>query len=140
MPLVVHPASPLIPGTAAIPGRRLGRCLLRRPQTDGGRCLFQSPVASSTARRTSSHVSNRRPFSARLLSTFHHGSIRFRYAAYLGWKTNSHRGCHSAKKSTSVVRCVGRLSRIAYTCVTSAGTQASTRSRKSTQLAPFRFS
>jgi hypothetical protein len=29
---------------------------------------------------------------ARERSTFHHGSIRFKYAAYLGWKTNSQRG------------------------------------------------
>ncbi len=39
--LVVHPASPLTPGTAAMPGRRRGRCLRRRPQTNGWRCQFQ---------------------------------------------------------------------------------------------------
>jgi hypothetical protein len=44
------------------------------------------------ARHTSSQVSNRRPFSASDLSTFHQGSIEFRYAAYFGGKTNSQRG------------------------------------------------
>jgi hypothetical protein len=44
------------------------------------------------------------------LSTFHHGSIRLRYAAYTGWKTNSHLGCPSENSSTSVQRCVTRLS------------------------------
>ena len=39
--LVVHPASPLTPGTEAIPGRRCGRCRRRRPQTNGCRCPFQ---------------------------------------------------------------------------------------------------
>ncbi|QDV34633.1 ISKra4 family transposase [Tautonia plasticadhaerens] len=41
IPLVVHPASRLIPGTAAMPGRRRGRCRRRRPQTNGCRCPFQ---------------------------------------------------------------------------------------------------
>ena len=39
--LVVHPAIPLTPGTAAIPGRRLGRWRRRRPQMKGCRCRFQ---------------------------------------------------------------------------------------------------
>jgi hypothetical protein len=49
---------------------------------NGCRCPFPYPVASSTARTTSSQVVNRRPFNASDFSTFHHGSIRLRYAAY----------------------------------------------------------
>ena len=49
----------------------------------------------------------------RLRSTFHHGSIRFRYAAYFGWNTNSHRGYASENSSTSVARWAFRLSTIA---------------------------
>lgn len=54
--------------------------------------------------------------------------------------TNSHRGCQRENSRASVVRCVTRLSSTAYTRVTSAGTDASTRPRKSTQSAPRRRS
>ncbi len=66
------------------------------------------------------------PSSASDLSTFHHGSIRFRYAAYLGWNTNSQRGCASAEQQRvgRPARC--RLSTIAYTRPTSAGIHSST--------------
>ena len=85
---VVRPASHLTPAVATS-GLRLGRCRLRRPQMNRCRCRFQNPVTSSTARQTSSQVANRRPFNASNFGTFYHGSIRFRYVAYTGWKTNS---------------------------------------------------
>src|SRR3954471_2010825 len=137
---MVHPASHVAHGTWATPGLRLGRWRLRRPRTKGCRCTSQYPVAASIAPHTPSHVVNTRPFRASDFGASHHGSIRFRYAAYRGPNTNSHRGCHGANESTSVVRCVTRSSRIAYTRPTSAGTQPSTRPRKSTRLTPFRFS
>jgi len=50
---------------------------------------------------TSSHVSNRLPFSASERSVVHQGSIRFRYAAAVGWKTNAQRGGASQTRSTA---------------------------------------
>ena len=41
---------------------------------------------------------------------FHQGSIRFRQAAYLGWKTNSQRGWSRLNKSTSGALWVLRVS------------------------------
>jgi hypothetical protein len=49
-------------------------------------------VAAATAAQIASQVSKRRPFNARERRIFEQGSIRLRYAAYLGWKTNSQRG------------------------------------------------
>src|SRR5262245_9684156 len=135
---MVHPPSHRTLGTAATPDARFGRWRRRSPQTNGWRWAFQYPVARPTARAIWSHVSNRRPFSANDRSTFHHGSIRFRYAAYVGWNTNSHRGCARLNSSTSVARWADKLSSTAYTAPTSAGTHASTRSRKSIQLAVVR--
>jgi len=99
---MVHPASHRTPGTEATPGERFGRWRRRRPQTNGCRWAFRYAVARATADSISSHDSNRRPFRASDLSTFHYGSIRFRYAAYVGWNTNSHRGCARLNRSASV--------------------------------------
>jgi hypothetical protein len=80
---------------------------------NGCRCRFQEAGASSTARETSSQLSNRRPFNANDRSTFHHGSISLRYAAYFGWKMNSHRANARAKRRTSTARWAFRLSTMA---------------------------
>ena len=60
--------------------------------------------------QTASHVAKRRPLRARERRSFHHGSMRFRYAAYVGWQTNSQRGWASAHSSTSGARWAARLS------------------------------
>src|SRR5215470_16657764 len=89
--------------------------------------------------QTSSQVWNRRPLRASERRTFHQGSIRLRYAAYVGWKTNSHRGWASETSRTAVARWAERLSTIPYTRSSSAGSQASTRVRESAQLAALRL-
>jgi len=72
-----------------MPGCRvLGRRFLL-PQTRGWRWPFQYPVAAATAAQSSAHESKRRPFRASERWIFHHGSIRLRYAAEVGWKTTS---------------------------------------------------
>src|SRR5919199_4495640 len=98
----------------AIPARRAVRCRRLRPHRKGCLCSFQYAVARRTASSISGQASKRRPFNASERRIFHHGSIRFRYAAYLGWNTNSQRGWASANKRTSMALWTLRLS---TTCV-----------------------
>src|SRR6516164_5068746 len=93
-----------------MPACRRDRCRRRRPQLKGCRWAFPYAVAASMAWHTWSHVSKRRPLRANDRSTFHHGSIRLREAAYVGWKTNSQRGWAKENTKTSVARCTLRLS------------------------------
>lgn len=87
---------------------------------------------------TSAQSAQRLPVSARERRACHHGAIRCREAAYVGWKTNSQRGWAREKRKTAVARWVLRLSRMAYTGPASAASHASTRSRKSPQFAVVR--
>jgi hypothetical protein len=88
-----------------MPGRRGVRWRRLRPQTKGCLWACQEAVDASTAATTSGQVSKRRPFKAQEPSTFHQGSIRFKYAAYLGWETRlpAWMGQHEEQESVAVV-------------------------------------